>query len=109
MRTAHVLYKDAEAGLLIQLEDGSFIFKYHTAWLADSNKPSICLTLPKSKQEHQSKFLFPFFYSMLPEGTNKQLVCQHNRIDTDDDFGLLMISAKYDNIGAVTLVKYKES
>jgi len=108
MRKAHVLYKDAEAGLLIQLEDGSFTFKYHAAWLADTNKPSICLTLPKSKQEHQSKFLFPFFYSMLPEGSNKEVVCRHNRIDSDDDFGLLMISAKYDNIGAVTVVKYKD-
>ncbi|MDW7693844.1 HipA N-terminal domain-containing protein [Flammeovirgaceae bacterium SG7u.111] len=105
MRQAKILYKDEEAGILTQHNDGSFTFRYHDAWLASSEKLSISPTLPKTKQEHSSVFLFPFFYSMLPEGSNKQVVCKHNRIDQDDYFGILMITAKNDSIGAVRVVK----
>jgi serine/threonine-protein kinase HipA len=42
---------------------------------------------------------------MLPEGTNKQSVCFQNRIDEKDDFGLLLITAVNDTIGAVTVEK----
>lgn len=105
MRRARVLYKDEEAGVLTQHDDGSFTFSYNKSWLEDSEKPGISLTLPKSKQTYQSKFLFPFFYNMLPEGTNKQVVCKYNRIDFDDYFGQLMVVAKHDTIGAVRVIK----
>jgi HipA-like protein len=49
--------------------------------------------------------LFPFFTNMLPEGSNKQIVCKHHRIDDKDYFGLLMTIAKYDSIGAVRVIK----
>jgi serine/threonine-protein kinase HipA len=109
MREAKILYKDEEAGILMQKDDGSFIFRYNDNWMADRNKPSISLTLPKVEQEFHSKFLFPFFYNMLPEGSNKQVVCKHNRIDQDDYFGLLMTIAKNDSIGAVRVVKIDKS
>lgn len=109
MRKAKIVYKDEEAGVLTQHDDGSFTFHYHTSWMEDSNKPGISLTLPKTKQEYHSKFLFPFFYNMLPEGSNKQVVCKHNRIDKDDYFGLLMTTAKNDSIGAVRVVKIENS
>jgi serine/threonine-protein kinase HipA len=32
MRSATVLYKDAAAGLLSQLDDGSFVFRYDDDW-----------------------------------------------------------------------------
>ena len=105
MRQAKILYKDEEAGRLIQHDDGSFTFRYNDAWMADSSKPGISLTLAKNRQEFQSKYLFPFFYNMLPEGTNKQAVCKYNRIDEDDNFGILMATARHDNIGAVNVVK----
>lgn len=105
MRKAKILYKDEEAGVLTQHDNGSFTFSYHDSWMADRNKPAISLTLPKIEQEFHSKFLFPFFYNMLPEGSNKQVVCKLNRIDQDDYFGLLMTTAKNDSIGAVRVVK----
>lgn len=105
MREAKVLYKDEEAGHLIQQDDGSFIFLYHNQWLLDNTKPSISLTLPKAQKEFHSPNLFPFFYNMLPEGSNKQVVCMLNRIDQTDYFGLLMNTAKHDSIGAVRVVK----
>jgi len=108
MRQAKVLYKSEEAGLLIQHDDGSFIFRYHNTWMLDSRKSGISLTLPKTKQEYHSKILFPFFFNMLPEGSNKQIVCKHNRIDKDDYFGLLITTAINDSIGAVTVMKIEK-
>ena len=105
MRSARILFKDEEAGVLTQHDDGSFTFSYNQSWMEDSAKPGISLTLPKSKQTYQSKFLFPFFYNMLPEGANKQVVCKYNRIDYDDYFGQLMVVGKSDTIGAVRVIK----
>jgi serine/threonine-protein kinase HipA len=105
MRKASVLFKNEEAGVLTQHNDGSFSFRYHDEWIENSSKQSISLTLPKSEREFYSNYLFPFFYNMLPEGSNKQVVCKLNRIDQEDYFGILMISAKYDSIGAVRIIK----
>jgi HipA-like protein len=105
MRKAKVLYKGEEAGLIMQHKDGSFTFRYNEAWMMDQLKPSISLTLPKTNQEYHSKYLFPFFYNLLPEGSNKEVVCKSMKIDEDDYFGLLLITAKNDTIGAVTVIK----
>jgi serine/threonine-protein kinase HipA len=105
MRQATVWYKEEEAGLLTQHDNGSFTFRYHDAWMANSSKPGISLTLPKTQQEYKSTYLFPFFFNMLPEGSNKQVVCTHMRIDKEDYFGLLITTAKYDSIGAVRVIK----
>lgn len=105
MRKAAILYKDQEAAVLTQHDDGTFSFRYHDHWFVDSRKPPISLTLPKTTQEHHAPFLFPFFYALLPEGHNKELICNQMRIDHEDDFGLLMATATFDTIGAVRVVK----
>lgn len=103
MRKATVLFKGEEAGTLTQQDDGAFAFQYQASWVNDKGKPGISLTLPKRESAFHSDFLFPFFYNMLPEGSNKQLVCKLNKIDQNDYFGLLVTIAKNDTIGAVTL------
>ena len=105
MRQAEIYFKSEKAGTLTQLDNGSFIFEYDDLWISDNSKPPISLTLPKNKKEYKSNYLFPFFYNMLPEGTNKQIVCKNMRIDKDDFFSLLLITARYDTIGAVTVKK----
>ena len=105
MRRAKILFKNEEAGILTQHDDGTFTFCYHDIWIANDENNAISVTFPKSKKEYHSKFLFPFFYNMLPEGSNKQIICRHNKIDADDYFGLLLTIAKEDNIGAVRVVK----
>lgn len=107
MRTGNVLYKNELAGELIQYEDGSFIFRYDERWLKDSSKPSISLTLPKTKMEFQSSTLFPFFFNLIPEGENKHLICSKKRIDFDDYFGILLEVAGGDTIGAVKIIEMK--
>jgi len=105
MRTAKVLFKDEEAGTLIHHDDGSFSFAYNPSWVDDVSKAGISLTLPKRHKTYHSEFLFAFFYNMLPEGSNKQVVCKLNRLDKDDYFGLLITTAKNDTIGAVIVQK----
>jgi HipA-like protein len=108
MRQAEIYFKGEKAGMLTQHDDGSFTYRYDDLWVSDLSKPAISLTLPKNRQEYHTVHLFPFFYNMLPEGTNKQVVCRLLRIDRDDYFSLLMITARHDTIGAVT-VKKKDS
>ena len=105
MRVASIFFKGEEAGILTQRDDGSFTFQYHPSWVDDSKKPAISLTLPKTMTAYHSRYLFPFFYNMLPEGSNKQVVCLLNRLDKTDYFGLLLTTAQTDTIGAVTVSK----
>lgn len=108
MRSAVILYKGEEAGMLYQHDNGAFTFRYNDVWMADSSKSGISLTLPRSQQEYHSLYLFPFFYNMLPEGSNKQVVCKLMRIDPDDYFGLLLTTAQNDTIGAVKVIKIEQ-
>ncbi|MEM7654632.1 MAG: HipA N-terminal domain-containing protein [Bacteroidota bacterium] len=103
MRVAQVLYKGEKAGILSQEDDGSFRFQYEHTWLAEGSKPRISHTLPKRKAAYHSPYLFPFFYHMLPEGSNRQAVCYYHRIDEYDDFSILLITANEDTIGAVSV------
>jgi HipA-like protein len=105
MRAAKIFFKGQEAGILTQQDDGTFTFQYHSRWVDDPNKPAISLTLPKTATHYYSRYLFPFFYNMLPEGSNKQVVCKLNKLDKTDYFGLLLTIAQTDTIGAVTVSK----
>jgi serine/threonine-protein kinase HipA len=108
MRAMEIYRNGVLAGLLSEENRNNFVFRYEESYFNDNTKPAISLTLPKNEKEFHAKYLFPFFYNMLPEGSNKQVVCKLNRIDQEDYFGLLMISAKDDSIGAVTVRKIDE-
>ena len=108
MRTGQVYYKNQLAGMLSQLDNGSFVFQYDEQWLNDSSKPSISLTFPKNKMEFHSSTLFPFFFNLIPEGVNKRLICSKKRIDLDDYFGILLEVAGGDTIGAVKVIKMND-
>ena len=105
MRAAKILYKGEEAGIITQHDDASFTFRYHDEWLADASKPGICITMPKTKQGYYSKYLFPYFFNIIPEGANRKAICTDLRMDEDDYFGILLVTGKHDTIGAVKVVK----
>jgi serine/threonine-protein kinase HipA len=91
------------AGFLTEEDRKNYVFKYEDNYFADSTKPAISLTLPKTQQEYKSEFLFPFFYNMLSEGVNRKLQSTQLKIDEEDNFGLLTATAQYDTIGAITI------
>jgi serine/threonine-protein kinase HipA len=47
--------------------------------------------------------LFPFFYGLLSEGTNKEIQSKLLKIDENDDFTRLIKTAENDTIGAITI------
>ena len=91
------------AGILSEENRKSYIFKYDERYFNDTTKPAISLTLPKSKIKYTSQYLFPFFFNMLSEGVNRKLQSIQLKIDEEDNFGLLMATAQYDTIGAITV------
>ena len=103
MRQELVFRNGELAGTLIESDRNNYIFRYDDQYYADTTKASISLTLPKTKQEYQSNYLFPFFYNMLSEGVNKKLQCQQLKIDEEDYFGQLIVTAQFDTIGAITV------
>ncbi len=103
MRQAIVLLNGERAGELIEVTPDHYVFRYDDLWYADDDKPAVSLTLPKSQQVYESDHLFPFFSNMLAEGVNRQLQSRQLQIDENDEFGLLLATAQYDTIGAVTV------
>ena len=103
MRAAKVLYNGELAGVLTEETRNKYCFRYDDAWFIDNRKPPVSLTMPKSRQEYESEYLFPFFFNILSEGFNRNLQCKLLRIDENDSFGLLLATAQYDTIGAITI------
>ena len=103
MRQALVLSNNLVAGRLIETDERRYIFRYDEDYLFNSELRAISLAFPKRKEEYVSDELFPFFFNMLSEGSNKALQCRTLKIDENDSFGLLLATAKYDTIGAITI------
>lgn len=103
MRVMEIYRNGVLAGLLSEENRNNFVFRYEESYFNDTTKPGISLTLPKSKIEYSSDYLFPFFFNMLSEGVNRKLQNIQLKIDEEDNFGLLMATAQYDTIGAITI------
>ena len=103
MRRAEVYRNKILAGILSETDSRSYSFKYDSGYFNDNSKPGISLTIPKTQLTHTSEHLFPFFYNMLSEGTNRALQSKLLKIDEKDFFGLLLATAQYDTIGAITV------
>lgn len=103
MRKAEIFRNGILAGILTETKNGEYVFTYDLSYFNDEKKPGISLTLPKKQREYTSKHLFPFFFNMLSEGTNRIVQSKQLKIDENDFFGLLMATAQYDTIGAITV------
>jgi len=103
MRRAEVYRNNILAGILSEADSGSFTFIYDSGYYNDNLKPGISLTMPKTQLTYTSEHLFPYFYNMISEGTNRVVQSKQLRIDEKDFFGLLLATAQYDTIGAITV------
>lgn len=100
MKSGTVYYRDIPAGTLIKDSNG-YTFRYSHDYLINPAMPDISATLPKSRTEYRSKFLFPFFFGLLAEGSQKERQCRELRIDENDHFTRLLETSAYGAIGAV--------
>ena len=96
MRRCEVYLHGIRAGMLTEEDNGEYTFTYDSSYLEKEDYPSVSLT-------YRSTVLFPFFFNMLSEGENRKLQSQLLHIDAEDDFGILLATARYDTIGAVTI------
>lgn len=102
MRSGIVRMGNRVAGRLVE-EAGSYTFLYDPAYLNDPEAPPVSLTLPKQAAPHRADSLFPFFFGLLAEGDLKAEQCRRLKLDEDDAFGRLLLTAGADTIGAVTV------
>ncbi len=103
MRKAEVYRNGDYAGILAETDNRTYVFTYDATYFNDNSKPGISLTLPKKQLEYTSGYLFSFFYNMLSEGTNRAVQSRQLKIDENDFFGLLLATAQFDTIGAITV------
>lgn len=103
MRSVDVYNNDTFAGILSEMPEGKYLFRYDDEYFRDAAMPEISVTLPKKQQEYISDSIFPFFTNLLPEGGNRRIVCRLFKIDERDFFGLLVAMRGADFIGAINL------
>ena len=103
MRKANIYFNGVLTGELAEVSRTEYIFRYNDDYFSNTTKPAISLTLPKSQQEYSSSCLFPFFFNMLSEGSNRIAQSRLLRIDEKDHFGILLATAQCDTTGAITV------
>lgn len=99
MRKCKVFVHNVEAGILIETDSKEYVFGYLDNYQGDP----VCLAMPVRRKPYRADHLFPYFYNMLSEGANRQVQSIIHHIDENDDFGIMLATAQFDTIGAVTI------
>lgn len=102
MRSAAIYYKDVQAGVLTETDDGYYTFRYEEAYVKDYPEQFITFSMPVSGREYRDRALFPFFEGLIPEGWLLDIASKSWKINTNDRMGLLLACCK-DCIGAVSV------
>lgn len=99
MRQCKVFVHNVEAGILHETDAKMYVFTYHEDYRGDP----VWLAMPVRREPYLSNYLFPYFFNMLSEGANREIHSIVHHIDIHDDFGIMLLTAQYDTIGAVTV------
>lgn len=102
MREGIVKYNNIEAGLLRELDNGEYEFKYDDTYIKTFPDAFVCFTMPVRKNPYRSKTLFPFFDGLIPEGWLLNIASESWKINKNDRMGLLLACCQ-NAIGAVSV------
>ena len=105
LRQGYVYVQDSYAGVLRETDDG-YEFEYDANYLKNPAAVPVSLTLPLSDNAYHSNVLFSFFDGLIPEGWLLGVAVRNWKIDYEDRFGLLLLTAR-DCIGDVKI--YEEA
>ena len=98
MRKAIIAVHDVKAGILEQLNDGTYQFIYSDEYQGEP----VSLTMPLTKKVYRFDIFPPFFEGLLPEGIMLEALLRKYKIDRNDYFSQLIIVGE-DVVGAVTI------
>lgn len=107
MRRGKVYYKDSLAGILMETNEGDYIFQYDEQYVKEHPSEFITFTMPVSVNPYTDERLFPFFEGLIPEGWLLEIASKNWKIDRNDRMGLLLACCE-NCIGAVSIVPIAE-
>ena len=98
MRECKVYVHDVEAGLLQETDDREYVFTYHDDYQGDP----VCLAMPVRQKVYRSdhKMSGGTAVGKTPSGQENS---DSDTLIYKDDFGIMLATAQYDTIGAVTI------
>lgn len=102
MRSANIFYDATLAGLLVETNDGEYIFTYDEKYVQNSPNQFISFTMPVKNEPYTSNRLFPFFEGLIPEGWLLNIASKNWKINPNDRMGLLLACCQ-NCIGAVSV------
>jgi len=108
MRQASIYYKDLEAGLLTETDEGIYVFQYLPGYVKKYPGQFITFTMPVADEAYTDKRLFPFFEGLIPEGWLLDIASKAWKINPNDRMGLLMACCR-NCIGAVSVIPKAEN
>lgn len=108
MQQGKVFRNKIFVGILKKTSQKEYIFKYDESYLSNEKSKAIAFSFPLQKEEFKEDHLFAFFFNMLSEGSQKKLQVKKLKLDENDDFSRLLITAQTDTIGSVTLMEIRD-
>ena len=102
MRKGEVFYNDCLAGIIMETDDGEYIFQYDGQYIKNHPDDFITFTMPVTEKPYIDKRLFPFFEGLIPEGWLLDIASENWKINRNDRMGLLLTCCQ-NCIGAVSV------
>ena len=102
MRKGEVYYNDFLAGIIVETDEGEYVFQYDEQYVKNHPDDFITFTMPVREKPYADKRLFPFFEGLIPEGWLLEIASENWRINPNDRMGLLLACCQ-DCIGAVSV------
>jgi serine/threonine-protein kinase HipA len=107
MRRSNVFYKDWLAGVIMETNEGDFVFQYDLQYIKNHPSEFITFTMPVTQLPYTEKRLFPFFDGLIPEGWLLDIATKNWKINRNDRMGLLLACCQ-NCIGAVSVIPIQE-
>ena len=102
MRSGEVYYNDCLAGIIMETDEGEYVFQYNARYVNNHPDDFISFTMPVTDKPYTDNRLFPFFEGLIPEGWLLEIATKNWRINPNDRMGLLLACCQ-DCIGAVSV------
>ena len=102
MRQGNVFYKDIQAGIISETDDGEYRFQYDDEYVRNHPNDFISFTMPVTEKPYTDNRLFSFFDGLIPEGWLLDIASENWKINKNDRMGLLLACCR-NCIGAVSV------